>query len=140
MAQKCCYMRRNESRTIFRRVRLSLSPNTMRLTGVGLCEIILPTDNNPFIFWGVVVPAVEQNSVEQAEQSDYETYLRQKSLNAALTKAAVFSGVWFAIGTVILGVAILVRPYPNVVGMDPAGREHPLVTSKMPIKPAGAKQ
>lgn len=86
------------------------------------------------------MPAVEQNNVEQAEQSDYEIYLRQKSLNAVLTKAAVFSGVWFTIGTVVLGVAILVRPYPEAVGMDPAGREHPLVTSKMPIKAAGAQQ
>jgi hypothetical protein len=86
-----------------------------------------------------VVPAVEQNSVEQAEQSDYETYLRQKALSAVLAKTAVVSGAWFTIGAVVLGVAILVRPYPDAVGMDPAGREHPLVTSKMPIKAAGAQ-
>lgn len=85
------------------------------------------------------MPAVEQNSVEQAEQSDYETYLRQKSLNAVLAKSAVVSGVWFIIGTIGLSVAILVRPYPDAVGMDPAGREHPLVTIKMPTK-AGAQQ
>lgn len=86
------------------------------------------------------MPAVEQNSVEQAEQSDYETYLQQKSLNAVLVKSAVVSGVWFVIGAVVLGVAILVRPYPDVVGMDPAGREYPLVTSKLPKSAAGAKQ
>ena len=86
------------------------------------------------------MPAVEQNSVEQAEQSDYETYLQQKSLNDALTKSAVLSGAWFAIGAVVLSVAILLRPYPVAVGMDPAGREHPLITSKMPVKAPGVKQ
>lgn len=84
--------------------------------------------------------SAEQDSVEQEVECDYDTYLKQRSLNAALTKAAVASGVWFMIGATTLGVAIFVRPDAPVVGMDPAGREHPIVISKLPHQVAGAKR
>jgi hypothetical protein len=110
------------------------------LTEVTVCEIILPKDNKPSIFRGVSVPAVEQNSVESAVESDYETYLHQKSLNAVLTTSAVVAGVWFALGAAVLGTAVFVRPAAEVVGMDAAGREHLITVSKMPIQALGAKQ
>lgn len=72
--------------------------------------------------------------------SDYETYLKQRSLNAVLTKSAVFAGVWLALGVATIGVAALVRPDAEVVGMDPAGREYPIVVTKMPVQAPGAKQ
>lgn len=86
------------------------------------------------------MPAVEQSSVEQVVESDYETYLKQRSLNAALSKVVVYSGAWFALGTIAVGVAVFTRPDPAVVGMDSAGREHPLLVSKMVTKAPGAKQ
>lgn len=86
------------------------------------------------------MPAVEQNSVQSVDISDYETYLRQRSLNSALTTSAVVSGVWFAFGVIVLGVAIVMRPAADVVGMDPAGREHPITVIKMPIPAQGAKR
>lgn len=84
------------------------------------------------------MPETEQSGVEQAADSDYETYLKQRSLNAVLVKTAVVSGMWLALGAVTLGIAAMVRPDADVVGMDPAGREHPIVV--MPIQAVGAKQ
>lgn len=86
------------------------------------------------------MPAVEQDNVQPVFESDYETYLRQKSLNAVLTKSAMFSGIWFLAGVAVLSIAIFVRPKAEVVGMDPAGREHPIVISKVAVQAAGAKQ
>lgn len=86
------------------------------------------------------MPAVEQISAEQVVESDYQTYLKQKSLNTVLTKAAIFAGAWFAVGAITVSVAVFVRPDADVVGMDPAGREHPIVISKLPLQAAGAKQ
>jgi len=112
----------------------------MRLTEVTVCEIILPKDNKPSIFRGFAVSAGQENSVEIAVESDYQAYLRQKSLNAVLTTSAVVSGVWFAFGAAVLGVAVLARPAADVVGMDSAGREHPLTITTMSISAPGAKQ
>lgn len=139
MAQKCCYTHINAGSEVSQRVRWSLIPNSMRLTGITLCEIILPTDKNPSIFWGSAVPAVVQNGVEQTVESDYEIYLKQRSLNAVLTKTAVVAGAWFAVGALTLSVAVFMRPEADVVGMDPAGREHPIVISKLPLPAAGVK-
>jgi hypothetical protein len=86
------------------------------------------------------VPAVEQSSVEQVVESDYETYLKQRSLNAALAKVAVFAGVWFVLGALAVGVAVFSRPDPGLVGMDSNGREYPLVVTKMVTNTPGAKQ
>lgn len=86
------------------------------------------------------MPAVEQNSAEQVVESDYQTYLKQKSLNTVLTKAAVFAGVWFAVGAMTVSAAVFMRPDADVIGMDAAGREHPIVISKLPLQAAGAKQ
>jgi hypothetical protein len=112
----------------------------MQLTEVTVCEIILPKDNKASIFSGVSVPVDEQNSVESVVESDYETYLRQRSLNAVLTTTAVASGVWFAVGVVVLGVAVWLRPAADVAGMDPAGREHPITVTKLRIQALGAQQ
>lgn len=84
------------------------------------------------------MPEIEQSGVEKAAESDYETYLKQRSLNSALTKAAVASGVWLAVGAATLVVGAVVRPDAEVVGMDPAGREHPIVV--MAIQEVGAKK
>lgn len=81
-----------------------------------------------------------QNSVDSDVGNDYETYLKQRSLNAVLSTAAVISSVWFAVGVVVLGVGVLVRPAADTVGMDPVGREHPLTIMKMPAQAPGAKQ
>jgi len=86
------------------------------------------------------VPAVVQSSVEQVVESDYETYLKQRSLNAALSKVVVYSGAWFVLGAVAVGAAVFSRPDPAVVGVDSAGREYPLLVSKMVAKAPGAKQ
>jgi hypothetical protein len=86
------------------------------------------------------VPEVEQPSADSAVESDYETYLRQKSLNAVLTNSAIFAGVWFACGVVVVSVAVFVRPAADVVGMDSAGREHPITVIKVPNQVPGAKQ
>lgn len=84
------------------------------------------------------MPEIEQSGVEQAAESDYETYLKQRSLNGVLVKAAVASGVWLAVGAATLGAAAVVRPDADVVGMDTAGREHLIVV--MPTQAVGAKQ
>lgn len=84
------------------------------------------------------MPEIEQSEVEEAAESDYESYLKQRSLNGALVKVAAASGVWLALGAVVLGAGVMVRPDADVVGMDTAGREHPIVV--MPIKAVGAKQ
>jgi len=84
------------------------------------------------------VPENDQSGAEQASDSDYETYLKQRSLNGALVGAAVVSGIWLALGAVVLGLGAMARPDADVVGMDPAGREHPIVV--MPIQAVGAKQ
>lgn len=86
------------------------------------------------------MPAVVQSSVEQVIESDYETYLKQRSLNAALSKVVVYSGAWFVLGAVAVGAAVFSRPDPAVVGVDSAGREYPLLVSKMVAKAPGAKQ
>lgn len=112
----------------------------MRLTEVTVCEIILPKDNKQSIFRGVAVSEVHQNSVDSDVGNDYETYLKQRSLNAVLSTAAVISSIWFAVGAVVLGVGVLVQPAADTVGMDPAGREHPLAIMKMPAHAPGAKQ
>lgn len=83
---------------------------------------------------------VHQNSVDSDVENDYETYLKQRSLNAALSTAAVISSIWFTVGVVVLGVGVLVHPAADTVGMDPAGREHPLTIIKVPTQAAGAKQ
>lgn len=82
---------------------------------------------------------IEHNGVEQTADSDYPTYLRQKSLNAALTRSAVVANAWLALGAAVLSIAVFTRPDPDVVGMDPAGREHPIVINEMPTS-AGAKR
>lgn len=84
------------------------------------------------------MPEIEQSSSEEAANSNYESYLKQRSLNGALIKVAVVSGVWLALGAVALGSGAIMRPLADVVGMDPAGREHPIVV--MPIQAVGAKQ
>lgn len=86
------------------------------------------------------MPAVVQSSVEQVVESDYETYLKQRSLNAALSKVVVYSGAWFVLGAVAVGAAVFSCPDPAVVGVDSAGREYPLLVSKMVAKAPGAKQ
>jgi hypothetical protein len=83
------------------------------------------------------VPEVEQIGVEEAAESDYESYLKQRSLNAVLVKAAVVSGAWLALGAVALATGAAVRPNADVVGMDSAGREHPIVLMPMQV---GAKK
>lgn len=65
------------------------------------------------------MPAVEQSSVEQVVESDYETYLKQRSLNAALAKVVVFSGVWFVLGALAVGVAVFSRPDPVLLAWIP---------------------
>ncbi|MFJ1470248.1 hypothetical protein [Massilia orientalis] len=112
----------------------------MRLTEVTVCEIILPKDNKMSIFCGVSVSDVHQNSVDSIVENDYEDYLRQRSLNAVLTTSAVISSIWFAVGIVFLAVGVWVWPAANAVGMDPAGREHPLTVIKVPAQASGAKQ
>lgn len=86
------------------------------------------------------MPAVEQSSVEQVVESDYETYLKQRSLNAALSKVVVYSGVWFVLGAIAVGAAVFSRPDPAAVGMDSTGREYPLLVSKTVTNAPGAKQ
>jgi hypothetical protein len=86
------------------------------------------------------VSEVVQNSIDSDVESDYQTYLRQKSLNAVLTTSAVISSVWFAVGVVVLGAGVLAQPAADTVGMDPAGREHPLTVMKIPNQAPGAKQ
>ena len=86
----------------------------------------------------MAVPEIEQSGVEEAAESDYESYLKQRSLNGALVKAAVVSGAWLALGSVVLGSGAFMRSDADVVGMDTAGREHPIVV--MPIQTVGAKQ
>lgn len=70
--------------------------------------------------------------------SDYQEYVRQRSLNAVLIKSAMVSGAWLVVCSIALVVAILVRPGAGVVGMDPAGREHVLVLVEPPSKEVGA--
>lgn len=84
------------------------------------------------------MPKIEQSGGEETAESDYESYLKQRSLNGALIKVAMVSGVWLALGAVALGSGAMMRPHANVVGMDTAGREHPIVV--MPIQAVGAKQ
>lgn len=84
------------------------------------------------------MPEIEQSGVEEAVQSDYDSYLKQRSLNRALVNALVVSGIWLAFGAVVLGSGAMMRPHADVVGMDTAGREHPIVV--MPIQAVGAKQ
>jgi len=111
----------------------------MQLTGVEVCEIILPDDKYLSIFRRLLVSEIEQHGVEQTAVSDYPTYLRQKSLNAALTRSAVLASGWLALGATVLSIAVFTRPDADVVGMDPAGREHPIVVNEMPPS-AGAKR
>lgn len=82
------------------------------------------------------MPEIDQSGTGQAAESDYETYLKQRSLNGILVKASVVSAVWLAVGAATLGAAAMMRPDADVVGMDPAGREHPIVV--MPIQVVGA--
>lgn len=84
------------------------------------------------------MPDIEPIGVTGAVESDYDTYLKQRSLNSALSTVVVGSGVWLALGAIMLGFGAMVRPDADVVGMDPAGREHPIVV--MPIQKVGAKQ
>ena len=84
------------------------------------------------------MPEIDQSSAERAVESDYETYLKQRALSIVLVKASVVSAVWLAIGAATLGAAAMVRPDADVVGMDPVGREHPIVV--MPIQAVGAKK
>lgn len=83
---------------------------------------------------------VHQNSVDDNVENGYETYLKQRSLNAVLTTSAVISSIWFAVGVVVLGMGLLVRPAADTVGMDAAGREHSLTVIKVPNQAPGAKQ
>lgn len=82
---------------------------------------------------------IEQNSVVQFAESDYPTYLRQKSLNAVLTRSAVIATAWLGLASAVLCIAVVTRPDADVVGMDPAGREHSIVVNEMPTS-AGAKR
>lgn len=84
------------------------------------------------------MPEIEQSGVEQAAESDYESYLKQRSLHGALVKAAMVSGVWLVLGAAVMGSGAMMRPDADVVGMDTAGREHPIVV--MPMQAVGAKQ
>lgn len=86
------------------------------------------------------MPEVDQNSVDSDFESDFQAYLRQKALNAALTTSAVISSIWFAVGVVVLGVGILAQPAADTVGMDPAGREHRLSVMTIPTQAPGAKR
>lgn len=86
------------------------------------------------------MPAGQESSTEITVESDYQAYLRQKSLNAVLTTSAVVAGAWFALGAAVLSVAVLLQPAPEVVGMDSAGREHSITVIKMPTQAPGAKQ
>lgn len=83
---------------------------------------------------------VHHNSVDGDVENDYETYLKQRSLNAVLTISAVISSIWFSVGVVVLGVGLWARPAADTVGMDTAGREHPLTVTKAPNKAPGVKQ
>ena len=84
------------------------------------------------------MPEIEQSGAEQAAESDYETYLKQRSLNASLANCAVYAGVWLALAALVVAAASMVRSDADVVGMDPAGREHPIVVK--PISAVGVKQ
>ena len=84
--------------------------------------------------------AVDEHSADSVVENEYEDYLRQRSLNGILTTAAVISSIWFAVGAVVLGVGVLVHPAADTVGMDPAGRGHPLTIIKVPTQAPGAKQ
>jgi len=85
------------------------------------------------------VSEIEQNGVEQTADSDYPTYLRQKSLNAGLTRAAITASAFLLLGAAVLSIAVFTRPDAAVVGMDPAGREHSIEIIEKPTS-AGAKR
>jgi hypothetical protein len=53
---------------------------------------------------------------------EYREYVRLRALNRALTSAAVWAGCWMIAGSAFMVAGYLLRPYPEVVGVDPAGR------------------
>ena len=59
---------------------------------------------------------------DEAEQPDYETYVRLRSLNSALTASAPWAGLWLVIGILGAAAGYAMRAERPVFGVDPAGR------------------
>lgn len=57
---------------------------------------------------------------------DYETYIRMRRLNVALTKWTPWVMAWLVFGSFVAAAGYMSREESNVVGMDPGGRAHRL--------------
>jgi hypothetical protein len=75
---------------------------------------------------------LSQEMDDEVVVGDYQTYVRLRSLNTALSTAAVWAGAWLAAGCVVLVAGSLLHSEADLVALDPAGRGYEVKMTGIP--------